>query len=139
MTLQIPAAAATRPLSREDLASGTGLEVLQRMIDGQLPAPPASAHLQFVLTEASQGRAVFAGMPNLNMYNPLGVVHGGWAATILDSAMACAVMSGLAAGPAYATVEFKVNLVRAIRADSGPVRCEATLLSLGSRVGTAEG
>ena len=90
----------------------SGLEYLQKIIAGELPRPPISALMDFGLTELSEGRAVFTVEPAEYHYNPIGVVHGGLAATLLDSAMGCAVQSMLPAGAGYTTLEIKVNYVR---------------------------
>ncbi|RUU94353.1 PaaI family thioesterase, partial [Mesorhizobium sp. M6A.T.Cr.TU.017.01.1.1] len=84
-----------------DILKYTGLELLQSIVDGKYPAPPISFQLNFTLTEVSEGRAVFRGMPSERHLNPLGSVHGGWAATLLDSALACAVQTLLEKGEAY--------------------------------------
>lgn len=123
----------------DSLASLTGLELFQRMLAGHLPPPPIARVLDFALTEAAKGFVVFEGAPRADFYNPLGTVHGGWPATLLDSAMACAVHTGLAAGLGYTTVEFKLNLVRPITVATGPVRCEGHLIHAGSRIATSEG
>ncbi|MES0204019.1 MULTISPECIES: PaaI family thioesterase [unclassified Mesorhizobium] len=83
--------------------------MLQRIVDGKYPAPPISLQLSFALTEVSEGRALFRGVPNERHLNPLGGVHGGWAATLLDSALACGVRTLLENGEAYTTAEFKVT------------------------------
>jgi uncharacterized protein (TIGR00369 family) len=95
--------------------------------------------LGFRLAEASEGRAVFVGEPAEWMYNPIGVVHGGWAMTMLDSALGVAVHTTLAKGERYTTLETKVNFVRPILPDTGPVRAEAAIVHRGRRVATAEG
>ena len=100
---------------------------------------PIADHTGFGLVEVESGRAVFAGTPALRHYNPLGTVHGGYAATLLDSCMGCAVHTALPKGTGYTTLEFKVSLVRPITADTGPVRAEGKLVSGGRRVATAEG
>jgi uncharacterized protein (TIGR00369 family) len=117
----------------------TGLEFLQRIVDGRLPAPPITATLDFAIIEVGKGFAVFRGRPAFNHYNPMGAVHGGYAATLLDSCMGCAVHSTLEAGEGQTTLEMKINLVRAISDETGEVRAEGRLLSRGRRVGTAEG
>jgi uncharacterized protein (TIGR00369 family) len=127
------------PLPLDQIGSRTGLEILQAILRGELPAPPMCNVLDFGLVEAEKGRAVFEGIPSGDFANPFGAVHGGWAATILDSCMACAVQTGLAAGQIYATAEFKLNLVRPIGANSGRVRAEGKLIHLGSRLATSEG
>ncbi len=88
-----------------ELPALTGLEQLERIVDGRFPAPPMAAHLDFRLVEVAEGRARFEGTPRADFYNPLGTIHGGWAATLLDSALACAVHTTLAAGEAYTTLE----------------------------------
>jgi uncharacterized protein (TIGR00369 family) len=89
--------------------------------------------------EAEHGKVVFRGEAGEYLYNPIGVVHGGFAMTILDSAMGCAVHTTLAAGERYTTLETKVNFVRAITLETGPVRCEGVVVHRGGRVATAEG
>jgi uncharacterized protein (TIGR00369 family) len=117
----------------------SGLEYLQKIVDGELPRPPIGALMNFAITELSEGRAVFTVEPAEYHYNPIGVVHGGLAATLLDSAMGCAVHSMLPAGAGYTTLEIKVNYVRAITAETGTVRCEAEVIYVGGRTATAEG
>src|SRR6185312_3529881 len=107
------------------------LELLQEMVAGRLPGPPIMETLDFTLTEIENGRAVFVGNPALKHYNPLGTVHGGYTATLLDSCMGCAVHSTLPKGSSYTTLEFKVSLLRAITADTGPVRAEGKIISSG--------
>ncbi|MBZ9874572.1 PaaI family thioesterase [Mesorhizobium sp. BR1-1-9] len=120
-----------------DILAYTGLELLQRIIDGKYPAPPISFQLSFALTEVSEGRAVFRGVPNERHLNPLGGVHGGWAATLLDSA-ACAVQTLLAKGEAYTTAEFKVNLTRPITPRTGEVVCEGKVIHKGRTLAVSE-
>jgi len=117
----------------------SGLEFLQRIVAGELPPPPIAALLKFELAELSEGQAVLAVEPAEYHYNPIGVVHGGVAATLLDSAMGCAVHSALPAGAGYTSLEIKVNFVRPLTAETGRVRCEAKLIHLGGRTATAEG
>lgn len=117
----------------------TGIEFLQQLIDERLPPPPIARTLDFRITEVSEGRAVFRGEPGEFLYNPIGSVHGGYAMTLLDSAMGCAIHSTLQAGETYTTLEAKVNFIRPISSDTGPVRCEGALLHRGDRIATAEG
>ena|SRR5688572_12945713 len=127
-----------RPLG--EAARGlSGLEFLQKIVAGELPPPPIAALMNFEIVELSEGRAVFAVEPKEYHYNPIGVVHGGLAATLLDSAMGCAVHSTLPAGAAYTTLEIKVNFVRPMTAETRRVRAEAKLIHLGGRTATAEG
>ncbi len=138
--------ARTRTITWEDpmtvpraAAGRTGLELLQEIFAANLPRPPITATLGFKGSEVSEGRAVFVGEPDESLYNPIGMVHGGWAMTLLDSAMGCAIHSTLGVGETYTTLEVKVNFIRPISADTGPVRCEGTLVHRGGRVATAEG
>jgi uncharacterized protein (TIGR00369 family) len=123
----------------EVAASMSGLDLLQGIVSGRLPAPPIAQLLGFDLTEVEKGRAVFEGAPALPHYNPLGSVHGGYAATLLDSCMACAVHSTLPKGVGYTTLEFKISFIRALTVDTGRVRAEGKAISGGRRVATAEG
>jgi len=115
-----------------------GVAVLQAMIDGELPAPPIARTLGFLLAEVGEGRAVFKGVPAEDYMNPLGTVHGGWAATLLDSALGCAVHATMKPGEAYTTVEFKVNLVRPIMPETGEVTCEGVVVHRGRTIATSE-
>ena len=92
----------------------SGLQLLTAIMEGQLPAPPIQQVLDFRLVHVERGSTAFAGKPKLEYYNPIGSVHGGFTAALLDSCMACAVHSTLEAGFSYATIEIKVNYVRAI-------------------------
>ena len=117
----------------------SGLEFIGAIRDGDLPPAPIQDLLGFNLVEASEGRTVFACVPEERHYNPIGVVHGGVAATLLDSAMGAAVHTTLPQGNAYSTLETKFNLVRAITAETGEIRAEGVVVHRGSRVATAEG
>lgn len=117
----------------------TGLELLTRIMHGTLPAPPIQQTLDFRLIKVDRGSTVFAGTPRYDFYNPLDSVHGGYIASLLDSCMACAVHSTLEVGYSYATLEVKINYVRAIVADTGEVRAEGKLIHSGRRIATAEG
>jgi uncharacterized protein (TIGR00369 family) len=117
----------------------SGLEFLQKIVAGELPPPPIAALMNFELAELHDGGATFAVSPAEHHYNPIGVVHGGLAATLLDSAMGCAVHSTLPAGAGYTTLEIKVNFVRPMTAETGRVRCEAKVIHVGGRLATAEG
>lgn len=126
----VASAAAARGLS--------GLDHLRAMMAGRLPAPPIMLALGIRLEEAEEGRVVFAMTPAEFHYNPIGSVHGGVSATLLDSAMGCAVHSTLPAGVGYTTLEFKVNLTRALTRGTGEVRCEGRIVTRGRRVAVAE-
>ena len=123
----------------EQVRGMSGLELLSGFIDGRFPAPPIAEVLNFFLTEVSHGFAVFEGTPDARMYNPLGSVHGGVAAALLDSAMGCAIHTTLEAGTGFTTLEIKVNYVRAMSDKTGKVRCEGRTINVGSRIATSEG
>ena len=116
----------------------SGLEFLEAIGRGDLPPAPMATLLGIEPVEVSPGRAVFGGVPTEEFYNPIGTVHGGYAATILDSAMGCAVHTTLPAGVGYTTLELSVNLVRGITPATGPVLCEGTVLHAGRRTATAD-
>jgi uncharacterized protein (TIGR00369 family) len=120
-------------------AALSGIEFLRAVARGEIPAPPIALLLGFTLDEVEEGRVVFTAEPGEHHYNPIGVVHGGLAATLLDSAMGCAVHSRLPRGRGYTTLEIKVNYVRAIKRDSGRLRAEGQVVHVGGRVATAEG
>lgn len=124
---------------KSDIARLTGLELLQRMIAGELPGPPIMQTLDYTLVHAEHGFVVVEGTPKEWAYNPLGSVHGGYGATLLDTAVACAVHTTLPAGTTYTTLELKLNFTRALVASTGPVRVEGRIVHSGSRVATAEG
>lgn len=125
-------------IPREDVMLFTGLELLARVVAGEYPAAPIAGRLNYALTEVSEGRAVFRGLPGAAHLNPLGTVHGGWAATLLDSALGCAVHTLLAKGEAYSTIEFKVNLMRPITPDTGEVACEGKVIHKGRTTAVSE-
>src|SRR5688500_5333396 len=102
----------------------TGLELLRAMAAGDAPGAPIAELMGFEPVEAEEGRVVFACVPERRHYNPIGTVHGGLAATLLDSAMGCAVHSTLPAGAGYTTLELKVNFTRPITSETGRVLCE---------------
>ena len=125
-------------LPMDEMVKYTGLEMLQRLIDGHYPAPPIGATMSFGLVEVSEGRAVFRGLPGERHLNPLGSVHGGFAATLLDSALGCAVHTTMAKGEAYTTAEFKVNLTRPITPKTGEVVCEGRVIHRGRTLAVSE-
>ena len=126
-------------ISAKQVGAGSGLEFLQKVVSGELPPPPIAELLGFRLAEVEPGRAVFEFEPAEFHYNPIGVVHGAMAGMLLDSAMGCSVQTTLAAGMGYTTLEFKVNLVRAITMKTGLMRAEGEVIHAGSRVAAAEG
>ena len=123
----------------EEMRKRSGLEFLRDIASGVLPLPPIGKTLNFFLLEADDGRVVFQGTPTFDFYNPIGTVHGGWAATLLDSCMACAVQTKLKKGQAYTTAELKLNLVRPLTDQTGPVRAEGKIIHAGRQIATSEG
>ena len=117
----------------------SGLELLQRAIAGEFPPPPIAQLMDIRLTEVARGRAIFTGTPQEFHYNPLGSVHGGYGATLLDSAMGCAVHSTLNAGDIYTTLEFKINFLRALTHETGMVRGIGTVINETRTTALAEG
>jgi uncharacterized protein (TIGR00369 family) len=122
-----------------DLAGVSGLEAMRALIAGKFPAPSIAETLDFVLAQVDDGHAVFLGNTSDRILNPLGVVHGGWALTLIDSCCGCAAHTTLPAGVGYTTVETKVNFVRAIAPDTGQVRAEGRVVARGRTIITAEG
>lgn len=124
--------------SREQLAGKSGREILEAMMSGELPYPPINDTMNTALIEAGDGRVVFQGTPEYRHYNPLGTVHGGWFATLLDSALGCAVQTTLPAGRSYTTAELSVNIVRSASHKTGPLRAVGTVIHGGRQMATAE-
>lgn len=121
-----------------EVAGLTGLQALNAMLAGELPYPHIADTMDFSLVEVEFGKAVFQGTPQLKHYNPLGSVHGGWYATLLDSALGCAVHTVMAVGMGYTTAELSVNIVRAASAKSGPLRAIGQVVHGGRQLATAE-
>src|SRR5258708_38718981 len=119
--------------NREQIQGLTGTEYLEGMMAGRFPAPPIAKVLQFRLVEIGKGTAIFTGVPVFDFYNPLGSVHGGYAATLLDSCMGCSIHTTLPAGMAYTPLEIKANFGRALTHDTGPIRAEAKGWTSGKR------
>lgn len=130
-----PGCGVARP---EQVAGRSGLEVLQAMLRGELPYPPIARTLDFQLLEVGEGRAVFQGTPGPAHLNPMGGIHGGWYATLLDSALGCAVHTMMPPGRGYTTAELGVNLVKAIGPKVQRVRAEGRVLHCGRQLATAE-
>jgi uncharacterized protein (TIGR00369 family) len=122
-----------------DGAALSGIEFIRAIFEGKLPSPPITATMGFTGGSVEEGKVTFVGEAAEHLYNPIGVVHGGFAMTMLDSAMGCAVHTTLDVGEAYTTLEAKVNFVRPITLDTGPVRCEGTVIHRGGKIATAEG
>jgi uncharacterized protein (TIGR00369 family) len=123
----------------EQVRALDGLDLFKGLMEGRFPAPPIAKVLGFQVAEVERGRVVFTYTPVFDHYNPLGTVHGGVAATLLDGVMGCCVHTTLKAGIGYTTVEIKVNYVRAMTDKTGPVRAEGKVINVGSRIATAEG
>ena len=121
-----------------EFADKPGIALFDAMFDGRVPAPPISATLDFNLISVRPGEAVFQGQPLQRHYNPLGSVHGGWFATLLDSALGCAVHSMMPPGKAYTTLEIKVNMIRALSVHVQRVRAEGRTLHVGGQTAIAE-
>jgi uncharacterized protein (TIGR00369 family) len=127
----IPAAAAG--------ATMAGLDYIEAIMAGELPPPPIAVLMRIAPVEVAEGRATFEGEPGEEHYNPIGVVHGGYASTVLDSAMGCAVHTTLPAGVGYTTLSLEVKFVRPIGRETGLVRAEAEVLHRGRTQATVEG
>ncbi|HEY6107121.1 MAG TPA: PaaI family thioesterase [Anaeromyxobacteraceae bacterium] len=126
-------------VSRRDAAAVSGLDYLAALKEGRVPQPPAARLLGYRIRDVERGRTVFELEPAEHHYNPFATVHGGIMATLLDTAMTAAVLSALEVGVACATLEMKVNFVRAVTAETGALRCEGKVIHLGTSIATAEG
>ena len=115
-----------------------GLDYMRLLVAGEVPPPPIAELMGFTLVSVDDGHAVFRGEPGEQHLNPIGTVHAGFAATLLDSAMGCAVHTTLPAGVGYTTLELSANLVRGITPATGAVLCEGTVIHAGRRTATAE-
>lgn len=115
-----------------------GIEALRAVRDGLVPPPPIAVLMNFTIAEVDEGRVVFEGYPGEEHYNPIGSVHGGFALALFDSALGCAIHSMLPAGVGYATTDVQVRLIRGMTKDTGPVRCEATVVHVGRSTAIAE-
>lgn len=120
------------------LQTMSGIAHLKAMQSGELPSPPIITLIGMEMIDVSEGHVVFSAEPAEYHYNPLGTVHGGVVATLLDSAMGCAVQSLLPAGTGYTTLEIKVNYLRPITTATGTITCEGTIIHLGGRIATAQ-
>lgn len=134
-----PTAAELGTLPVSEVFSMPGLDFLKGVRDGTYPMPPIAGPMRMRLAEVDMGKAVFLSDPDDNLLNPIGTVHGGYAMTLLDSCMGCAIHSTMAEGEAYITVEAKVNMVRPIMPHTGVVRAEGLLIHRGRTTATAEG
>jgi uncharacterized protein (TIGR00369 family) len=123
----------------EQVAGMTGVQFFNAIFEGVIPSPAIGATMDFIPMEVVKGRAVFQGRPSIKHYNPIGTVHGGWVATLLDSCVGCAVHSTLPAGKAYTTAELKVNYVRAVTTKVPLLRAIGSVIHVGGRMATADG
>lgn len=126
------------PTSYADAGGRTGIELARMSLDGRLPQAPICGTLGFRLVAVEEGLAVFEGEPGEHLFNPMGTVHGGFGATLLDSALGTAVMTALPAGRAYTTVQLGVNLVRPVFGTTPTLRCEGRAVHVGRTTATAE-
>ena len=124
---------------REEMAKLSGLELMHGLIAGKYPSPPIMRALDYTLDRVAHGVAVFSGEGKFEHYNPIGSVHGGWVATLLDSCMGCAVHTTLKPGQGYTSLEIKVNFVRAVLDTSGRMTAEGRVIHAGKTTATAEG
>ena len=122
----------------EVVASMAGLDFVRAIFEGRLPAPPIMQTVEPFDSTAEPGVVVFHSIPGFRHYNPIGSVHDGYAATLLDSAMGLAVHTALPAGSGYTTLEFKISFIRGMTKDTGPVRTEGRTMNVGRRAATAE-
>jgi len=132
---QLPFASAARSAAR----AMSGLEFLRGLMDGTVPPPAFSATARIWPVEVGEGRVVFEGEPKCDFYNPMGVIHGGWVATLLDTAMACAAHSALKPGETFTTLSMSITYVRPVVETTGRLRCAGVLLHSGGRIASAEG
>jgi uncharacterized protein (TIGR00369 family) len=117
----------------------SGLEFFRQMMTGAIPPPPLLVLLKIRLTQVEPGNVVFEGVAEEAFYNGLGMAHGGYAATMLDSALGCAINSVMPAGRRFTTLELKINYTRPLRKELGTLRCEAHVVHAGNRTATSEG
>ncbi len=122
-----------------EMAELSGLQFISGIAAGKYPAPPICRVLNYRMTEASEGRVVFRGTPDFSALNPLGTIHGGWFGTLLDSCMACAVQTMLPKGCGYTTLEYKINILRALRHGDSDVEAIGQVVHVGRKTGVAEG
>ncbi len=134
MTVQQPVGKTGNGFTRDEMAKLSGLDAMRAMRDGHLPPPPISQVLNYRLSEVEDGRVIFTGTPTHDVTNPMGTVHGGWYGTLLDSCMACAVMTKVPAGSTYTTLEYKINILRPI-----PLGTEVQAIGTAQHVGRSTG
>ncbi|WP_050930561.1 PaaI family thioesterase [Aestuariivita boseongensis] len=125
-------------LSTEEVLSMSGLEFMQGMLEGRLPGPPIAGTMGYTLHNVEDGRVTFRGAPEFKTTNPMGAVHGGWYGTLLDSAMACAVMTRVPKGSVYTTLEYKISIMRPIPLGT-LIECTGVVDHAGRSTGVAHG
>ena len=125
-------------LKLDEILAMSGLEFMQGILDGAHPGPPIGDTMGYSLFEVSDGHVVFRGVPEFNVTNPMGTIHGGWYGTLLDSAMACAVMTRVPRGSVYTTLEYKINITRPIPLGMS-IDCIGTVDHAGRSTGVASG
>lgn len=125
-------------LSQSELLALSGLEFMQKILDGTNPGPPIGQTMGYTLHSVEEGKCVFRGTPEFNVTNPMGTVHGGWYGTLLDSAMACAVMTKVPRGAVYTTLEYKINILRGIPLGM-QIDCTGVIDHVGRSTGVAHG
>ena len=125
-------------LSQSELLALSGLEFMQKILDGTNPGPPIGQTMGYTLHSVEEGKCVFRGAPEFNVTNPMGTVHGGWYGTLLDSAMACAVMTKVPRGAVYTTLEYKINILRGIPLGM-QIDCTGVIDHVGRSTGVAHG
>lgn len=128
----------TRRMNLAELATHSGLEYLKKVFSGELAGSPIASTLEFYPVELELGRVVFEGEPKKFVFNPIGSVHGGYAAALLDTVLGCSIQTMLEAGQGYTTVELKVNYIKAMTDKTGFVRAEGKIVHVGKSLATAE-
>ncbi len=124
--------------SADRIKERSGLEALRAIQAGEIPGPPIAVLMNLSILEIDDGRVVFEGIPDESHYNPLGIVHGGFAMTLFDSALGCAVHTKLPAGVGFVSTDVGVRFIRGLSASTGPVRCEARVVHIGRTTAIAE-
>jgi uncharacterized protein (TIGR00369 family) len=137
-TRYVPEDAIPGVIPRERMRDTAGIDLFHEMIAGKLPPAHIAKTLNFTLSDVGDGFAQFRGEPMVDFYNPAGTVHGGWMATLLDSALGCCVQTKLPAGFGYTTIEFKVNLIRPLFANSGEIICDGRVVHFGRTTAVSE-
>ncbi|AEV84855.1 thioesterase [Actinoplanes sp. SE50] len=127
-----------QPLPWAQLGDLSGRDLLQKILDGEVPEPPITGTLGFRLTEIGDGTASFEGDPGEHLLNPMGTVHGGFLATLLDSALGSAIATQLPRGRVYTTMQLNMHLVRPVLTDTPRLRCDAVTVHVGRTMATAE-